>query len=69
MELDDEDYERLSEIRSLPRDTIVSAIDWWNVEAPESFKRFIIVSAYYELLAQQSEYAEKALEQWENDVF
>lgn len=69
MELDDEDTERLNEIRSLPKDTILDAIDWWNLDAPDTLKRFIVVSTYYELLTQQSEHAEKALKQWENDVF
>lgn len=67
MDLDNEDFERLEEIRSLPREVIVDAINWWNYDADEGMKRFIVASTYYEILTQTAEDAEKALKQWEND--
>lgn len=67
MDLDDEDFERLQEIRSLPREVVVDSINWWNHDADEGMKRFIVASTYYEILTQMANDAEKALEQWEND--
>ena len=67
MGLDEEDFEKLEEIRSLPREVIVDSINWWNHDADEGMKRFIVASTSYEVLTQMADNAEKALIQWEND--
>lgn len=42
----------------------VEAMHWWNNLADNALKRIIVVMAYYEMLTQSSEFAEKALEDW-----
>lgn len=64
-EISKDDLERLEEIRRLPRNVIVDAIKWWNDEAPEGVKRFIIVTTYYESILSTSEFADEALKEWE----
>ena len=67
MEISDEDKERMEEIRTLPNEFAVEAFKWWHKHADKALKNVIIVMAYYEMLAQSSEYADKALEDWSND--
>jgi hypothetical protein len=59
-----EDLARLEEIRSLPLATIAEAIKWWNHEAPDPIKKFIIVCAYYEGMLSTTELADEVLRQW-----
>lgn len=66
MELNDDDYERLKEIRSLPAEFAEQAFNWWNEEANDAMKRFIIVSTYYEYLAHASEFIDNIVVDWSN---
>lgn len=67
MNLDDEDYERLEELRNLPLKTVVEALRWWNEEADESLKRFVAVSAYYEVQLHSANLIDEVSETWENE--
>lgn len=67
MEISDmsqEDIERLDEIRNLPISVIVDAIDWWNHQAPDAMKRFVVVTTYFETILMTSEMADQALKEW-----
>lgn len=63
-EISQEDIERLEEIRTLPVEVIKNAIKWWNEEAPNVVKQFIVVTAYYESMLITSEFADEALQYW-----
>ena len=64
MEWSHDDEERIEEIRNLPTSVIADAFNWWNSDSYSNMKRWIVVSSYYEFLAQSSEYADEILEEW-----
>jgi hypothetical protein len=55
MEMSDDDLERIQEIKTLSTDFLAEALNWWNSEATEKLKRFVIITCYYEFLTMQAE--------------
>jgi hypothetical protein len=68
MEWNEDDYERIQEIQSMSPNFIKDAIEWWNGEANESIKRFVVVTCYYEWLALQADKADDVLADWNKEV-
>lgn len=67
MEWDEDDLQRIEEIRTMPTTFIKEAIDWWNGVATESMKRFVVVTCYYEWLALQADHVDDAVVDWEKE--
>lgn len=61
IEMNNDDYERIEEIKTLSTDFLVEALHWWNDDACEKLKHFIIVTCYYEFLTMKAEDADDFL--------
>jgi hypothetical protein len=68
MEWTEDDYQRIKEIKSVSPEFIKEAIGWWNTQASESVKRFVVVTCYYEWLAIQANHADDILSHWEDEL-
>ena len=55
MELSEDDLQRVQEIRNLSPEFLAEAVTWWNTQATQKIRQFVVVTCYYEFLAMQAD--------------
>jgi hypothetical protein len=58
-EFTQDEMERVHEIRGMPAEYVKEALEWWNTEAPQYVKRFVIVTCYYESMMHEMGHADE----------